>query len=96
MYWFIFVKKGILQWSNIFLWLIYPVIYLIYALLRGAVAGFYSYPFIEASKLGYPKVLQNVVLLFISFIVLGVLFIWLDQMMGRKPKKKGGINKRTL
>jgi hypothetical protein len=33
-------------------WLIFPLIYLIYSIVRGAVVGFYAYPFFNPDKVG--------------------------------------------
>ena len=55
-YWLICVPKGELEWKNVLSWLIYPLVYLICILFRGALSGFYPYPFLDVGKLGYTKV----------------------------------------
>ncbi|BAU13522.1 hypothetical protein LEP3755_40620 [Leptolyngbya sp. NIES-3755] len=79
-FWFLFVPKGTLQWRNLPSWLIYPLGYLIVALIRGAIFRWYPYPFLEADKLGYPQVLLNVVMLFVGFCVVGAVLIGIDRL----------------
>ncbi len=58
-YWWRCVPKGTLRLWHLPLWLIYPLVYFIYALLRGHLLGAYAYPFIDVAVLGYPQVLAN-------------------------------------
>jgi hypothetical protein len=83
LYWFLFVPKGQLKWKNAFPWLIYPFIYSLYILLRGAWSGRYPYPFIDAKSLGYYKVGLNSGVLFLTFLTLSLLFIGIGKMMSR-------------
>lgn len=75
LYWFLFVKQRNLEWKNAFLWLLYPFLYLLYILTRGAITGMYPYPFIDVPALGYPRVLLNCGVLFIVFFLLSLLLI---------------------
>jgi hypothetical protein len=70
-FWFIFTPKKMLQWKNIFPWLIFPAIYLVYSLIRGVSSGWYPYPFLNADKLGYGQVAINALLVLAAFIVFG-------------------------
>jgi hypothetical protein len=58
-FWLFFVPKSGLRWKDILWWLIFPVIYLAWVLVRGALIGRYPYPFIDAGALGYARVLSN-------------------------------------
>lgn len=76
-FWLIFVKKHTLEWKDALPWLIYPCVYLIYLLIRGAIFGLYPYPFIDVSQLGYQRALLNAfsvsgVILFFSLLSVGV------------------------
>ena len=72
LYWIIFTAKNILQWKNILPWLIFPMIYLIYSLLRGPVADWYPYPFLHAGQLGYGKVSINSLFVLMAFLLVGL------------------------
>lgn len=85
-YWSIFAPKGGLRWKSAFPWLIYPFVYAVYVLFRGALSGFYPYPFIDANILGYRMVLLNSVGLFIGFFLLSLLFIAIAKAMNRSER----------
>jgi len=56
-------------------WALWPVVYFIYAIVRGAATGFYPYPFIDVGRLGYAQVLVNAIGLCLGyFLVASVLF----------------------
>jgi hypothetical protein len=82
-YWLVFVPHGVLRWQHTLLWLAYPLGYAAYALLRGAVWGFYPYPFIDVATLGYGRVAGNIVVLVGGFVLGGLLLVALDRVLGR-------------
>ncbi len=82
-YWLIFVSKGSLRWRHVIVWLLYPALYLVYALIRGSLEGFYPYPFINVTELGYGKVMTNAASLLVVFMAGGALFVGIDKMMKR-------------
>lgn len=84
-YWLLFVPKAGLQWRDMLAWLIYPLIYIVGILSRGALAGFYPYPFIDVTSIGYGKVLLNCGALMIAFIVLSVVFLSIAKLIRNKP-----------
>jgi hypothetical protein len=48
-------------------WLIWPAVYATYALVRGALTGFWPYPFLDAGLLGWSRVALNVAGLILAF-----------------------------
>jgi hypothetical protein len=70
-FWIFFVPKSGLRWKNSVSWAIYPIIYLAWILIRGAISGRYPYPFVDVGQLGYPRVLLNSVVLLAIFLVIG-------------------------
>lgn len=80
-FWAIVVPKKNIQWKNIPAWLIYPLAYLGYTLLRGSFANWYPYPFINVTDLGYSKALINSGMVTIVFIVIAVLFTAIAKML---------------
>lgn len=87
-YWFLFVAKGTLQFKQGLSWLVFPFAYLIYSLTRGAVYGWYPYPFLNVLTFGYPKVIVNAVVLIVVFMLSGLALIALDKKMS---KRKGSV-----
>lgn len=85
-YWLIFAPKYPLKWADAFPWLIYPLIYLIFILIRGAYAGFYPYPFVDVTAVGYPTVLQNSLYMLMVFLGLSFLLIWVGKSIAKRQK----------
>ncbi|HSN61944.1 MAG TPA: Pr6Pr family membrane protein [Ferruginibacter sp.] len=87
-YWIYFVPKEALQWKNAFTWLLYPFIYLLYILARGAVSAthFYPYPFVDVYNHGYEKVLISCALMLLLFLMLSFIFIWAGRFAAGKKK----------
>ncbi|WP_426092951.1 Pr6Pr family membrane protein [Flavobacterium sp. DSR3-2] len=84
LYWYLFAPKDGLRWKNAFPWLLYPFVYAVFVLFRGALSGFYPYPFVDANILGLKKVLLNSVGLFIGFFLISLLFISIAKAMSKK------------
>ncbi len=82
-YWLFLVPKGELNWKMPLSWLIYPLVYLPYVLIRGSSTGRYPYPFLDVGELGLGVVLINTVVLTIVFLVLGELFVGADKLIAR-------------
>ncbi|RON71202.1 Pr6Pr family membrane protein [Pseudomonas fluorescens] len=78
-YWWLCVPKGTLRLWHLPLWLIYPLVYFIYALLRGHLLGAYAYPFIDVAQLGYPQVFINAAGILVGFVVIGLALIGIDR-----------------
>jgi hypothetical protein len=81
LYWWFFVQKKDLQWKDIFRWLLYPLVYLIFILFRGAASGFYPYPFVDMRHLGYTKVLINCIFLFFTFLFFSFLLLVISKLL---------------
>jgi len=74
-YWWIAVPARSLRWRDIPYWWIYPLGYLAYALVRGAIAGVYPYPFIDVGALGYVRTAVNAVGVTIGFSMVAALLV---------------------
>lgn len=55
--------------------LLWPLLYLVYALIRGVKTGFWPYPFLNADTLGWPHLALNCAALVLAFSLVFVL-IW--------------------
>lgn len=87
-YWAFFVSKQNMPWKSIFVWLIYPLIYVVFTLLHGEFTNFYPYPFINIDKLGFIKAMQNAIFVIIAFIILSSVLIGI----GKIKKNKNSAN----
>ncbi|HEY3163696.1 MAG TPA: Pr6Pr family membrane protein [Candidatus Limnocylindrales bacterium] len=59
------------------IWLVYPIAWTVLTIIRGAIDGWYPYPFLDPANGGYGKVAVTVVAVTIGFVVISVAFIWL-------------------
>ncbi|MEK6478439.1 Pr6Pr family membrane protein [Catalinimonas sp. 4WD22] len=83
LYWYLYEDKAQLKWRFIPVWLLYPLIYLLYILVRGSFSGFYPYPFVNVSELGMSQVLLNSLGLMLVFIGFCVLYIGVGKLLAR-------------
>lgn len=81
-FWYFYEEKQRVKWSSLSSWLLYPLLYLFYILLRGRASDFYPYPFVDVNALGIEKVILNSVVLMLVFVGMAVLFIF----AGKKVK----------
>ncbi|AYN01348.1 Pr6Pr family membrane protein [Chryseobacterium sp. 3008163] len=84
LYWLFLVDKGKLNWKNGLYWLIFPLFYLIYSLIRGSAVGWYPYPFLNVDKLGFGQVLINIVIMLIVFLISGSALIAINNKFEKK------------
>ncbi|UAY56841.1 Pr6Pr family membrane protein [Arachidicoccus terrestris] len=74
--WQLLMPAGLLDFTLIPYFLIFPVLYLVYVLLLGYKTDHYPYPFINVLESGYAAVLRNAVFITLGFILLSCLLIW--------------------
>lgn len=82
-YWLAFVRKGQAKWTMPLIWLIYPAVYVVYALVRASSTGRYPYPFLDVSRIGAQAVSFNTFALTIAFFVFGELFVAVDKVVAK-------------
>jgi hypothetical protein len=75
LYWLLFVPKIKIRWINLLSWLIYPLIYLIVIMLRGTYSGYYPYPFVNVTTLGYKQVAINCGFVLLAFLIFSFIVI---------------------
>jgi hypothetical protein len=78
-YWWRCVPKGTLQCKHIGLWVLYPLLYFAYVLLRGDLLGQYQYPFFDVGTLGYPQVFVNAGGILAGFVLIALAVVGLDK-----------------
>ncbi|MDT7805772.1 MAG: hypothetical protein QOI78_9205, partial [Actinomycetota bacterium] len=63
---------------------IYPAAWLAFTLPRGAITGFYPYPFVDAGALGYGRVTLTCVAIGVFFTVLAAGVFLVDRSFHRR------------
>lgn len=80
-FWYLYEEKKSVTYKQIPQWLIYPLIYLIYILIRGYYSAFYPYPFVDVGSIGLKQVLINSAGLVLSFICISAVYVKLGQVI---------------
>ncbi|MEJ0092485.1 MAG: Pr6Pr family membrane protein [Methylocella sp.] len=88
LYWLVFTSKGRLTWGDPALWLLYPLLFFVYTIARGAVFGIYPYSFIDVTKLGYPGVFINALVFLGVFFALGLVLTAIDRALGKRRSRR--------
>jgi hypothetical protein len=61
-------------------WLIFPVAYFIYTLVRGEIVGHYPYPFLDVTKFGYIAILKNALGIMLTLLALSMALLVLNSL----------------
>ncbi|MCX2475433.1 Pr6Pr family membrane protein [Pedobacter sp. MC2016-05] len=83
-FWMLFVNKQTLQYKAAFVWLLYPLAYIMFIVIRGYLINQYPYPFINVVDLGYPKALANAFGCLFLFWILSLLLIWVGKKLAKR------------
>lgn len=92
LFWLSLVPKNTLSFRAPFQWMLYPVLYFVYAAIRGTIEGRYAYPFLDAGDLGWTQVFLNAAAIAIGYLVVGAGMVWLDRRFVRPilPRRWNG------
>lgn len=88
LFWVIFTSTRELKWKNVFSWLIYPILYMLYAIVLGAITEFYPYIFVDVGRHGYPKALANAGLVLFAIFMLSLILIATGKVAQKVPDPK--------
>ena len=72
------------EWRYDVYWLIYPILYLIYTLVRGAITNFYPYFFLDLNVLSVIELVVYVIGLIILFLILGAIYIFANRIQNKR------------
>lgn len=86
LWWLIAGADGSTRWRDISWWMIYPLAYLAYALIRAPFAGEVPYPFLDVAKNGAASVAIAALATTALFLGLCVLAVLADHGIGRLRK----------
>lgn len=83
--WLLFGPRPRIERATVLRSLLFPVLWLGYTLVRGAIWKWYPYPFLDVPTHGYPRVLLNSVGVTVVFALLAALFGWGDRWLRPAP-----------
>jgi len=84
--WLLFGPRPRIDPGSLVRHLVWPVTYLGYVLVFGAVTEWYPYPFVEADDLGYPTTLFHALLVTVLLLAVGGAYWYLDKWLREFPK----------
>lgn len=84
LYWLKYVPKKMLQYKDCLAWMWFPFAYIVLIAVRGAVSAYYPYPFVNVTKLGYPRVLLNGLGMVLLFMGLGLFLTAVAKWISRR------------
>jgi hypothetical protein len=82
--WLAFVDKRDLDWRVGFGALGFPLVYIAWTLVHGALSGWYPYPFVDVADLGYARTLLNIAGLVLLFLALEVVLAAIGGALARR------------
>ncbi|MFC5282329.1 Pr6Pr family membrane protein [Pedobacter alpinus] len=82
-FWYLYEHSKSVKYASIAKWMIYPMVYLVYTLIRGNQSGYYPYPFVDVNSLGLAKVFINSGILISVFFTISLCFVWLGKNYGK-------------
>jgi hypothetical protein len=82
--WLLFGDRRTLPLKKLGLILIYPIVWLVVVLIRGATDGWVPYPFLDPAN-GYLSVALYCVLIAIAFALVGWIVLWYSRVRVLKP-----------
>jgi hypothetical protein len=71
------------RFEQAFVWQLYPMAYTAYTLIKGAVTGFYPYPFLDVNALGYEGVAYQLAGMILAFTLTSLAFIGIGRLQAR-------------
>lgn len=82
--WFLDPPKKNISFRRALVWLIFPLTYLGYSLVRGAIVGWYPYPFLNPANGGY----DTIAITCAAILVGGVALVWALTWVSAKQRKR--------
>ena len=95
LFWVFFTPIEGLKWKNAFSWLLYPIAFVLYTIIHGAITKFYPYMFVDVTRHGYNKVLSNAGLFLLAIFFLSLVLIATGKVMGKPVNDKKKAVKST-
>lgn len=84
--WLVFGPRGritgrVVAWS-----LLFPVLWLVFTLIRGEIDEFYPYPFVDVAARGYATVAVNCVIVAVVIVSVALLAWAIDRRLSKRPR----------
>ncbi|GAB3753704.1 Pr6Pr family membrane protein [Microlunatus parietis] len=78
--WIVAGPRPRITWGTVAGAFVWPVAWIAYTLIHGAITNWYPYPFLNVAALGFPTAFRNIVVILVAAGVLAVIFRLLDRL----------------
>ena len=79
--WLIFGPRPRMTWSTTVLAFIWPLLWVVYTFVHGAVTGWYPYPFLDVATIGFADSVRNSAIVLLIGVVIAVALTLIDHHM---------------
>lgn len=86
-FWLELAPKGELTVRDPFLWIVFPLTYFDYSILRGAAESDFAYRFLNGVEVGWDRTFWTGLLILSTFLDLGLAMVWVDGWLPRSPNR---------
>lgn len=83
-WWLLTPEHGTLRYADIPRMLVYPLVYLVVVMIRGALVHEYPYPILNADTLGYSQVAIGCLGMLVGFVLIYAATVAIDRWLGRR------------
>ncbi len=80
--WLLFPPERRLARNALWTWLVFPAVYLAVTLIRGSIADWYPYPFLDPRQAGYGSVAAYSAAVLVVFVAVGAFLKWWADQRG--------------
>ncbi len=82
--WLVFGPRGRASYRDLLPALAFPIVWLLYTMAHGAATGWYPYPFLDVTDLGYAQVVVNAAGVSILLALVTAGLVWLDPRLRQR------------
>jgi hypothetical protein len=86
--WLLFGPRGLISWRTIGLSVIYPILWVVFTMTRGALTDWYPYPFLQVDEVGVLSVALTLLGITVAFVLLGIGGMYLDRLLLRTARRR--------
>lgn len=86
--WLIAAPRTALPMGRVWSWLVFPLLYLAYTLVRGPIVDWYPYPFLDPRPRGYSHVVVGGLGVAVGFVVITLLVRWVGVALGSRRAER--------
>jgi len=82
--WLLWGPRRLVSWRIVGWCVVYPILWVVFTLVRGAITHWYPYPFMDVDELGYLHASLNLLGITVAFLALAAGALGVDRLLGRR------------